>query len=47
MPYISKITRFAYKKWMHFFEKFFVDGEEEIMMRQSGFIFFCLIHNFL
>jgi hypothetical protein len=23
------------------FEKYYVDGEEEIVMRQSGFIFFC------
>jgi hypothetical protein len=30
-----------------FFEKFYVDGEEETVMRRSGFIFFCLVHNFL
>jgi hypothetical protein len=32
---------------VYFFEKFYVDGEEEIVMRQSGFIFFCLVDNFL
>jgi hypothetical protein len=42
-----RIRRFAYEKWVYFFEKFYVDGEEEIMMRQSGFIFFCPIDNFL
>jgi hypothetical protein len=30
-----------------FFEKFYVDGEEEIVRRRSGFIFFCPIDNFL
>jgi hypothetical protein len=30
-----------------FFENFFVDGEEEIVMERSGFIFFCPIDNFL
>jgi hypothetical protein len=30
-----------------FFEKFYVDGEKEIMMRQSGFIFFLPLDNFL
>jgi hypothetical protein len=30
-----------------FFEKFYVDGEEEIVMWQSGFIFFYPIDNFL
>jgi hypothetical protein len=30
-----------------FFEKFYVEGEEEIMMRRSGFIFFCVVDNFL
>jgi hypothetical protein len=30
----------------NFFEKFYVDGEE-IVMRQSGFIFFCLVDNFV
>jgi hypothetical protein len=30
-----------------FFEKFYVDGEEEIVMRRSGFIFFYLVDNFL
>jgi hypothetical protein len=32
---------------VYFFEKFYVDGEEEIVMRRSGFIFFCLVDNFL
>jgi hypothetical protein len=32
---------------MYFFEKFYVDGEEEIVMRQSGFIFFYPVDNFL
>jgi hypothetical protein len=31
---------------MYFFEKFYVDGEEEIVMRRSGFIFFCPVDNF-
>jgi hypothetical protein len=31
---------------MYFFEKFYVEGEEEIMMRWSGFIFFCLVDSF-
>jgi hypothetical protein len=31
---------------VYFFEKFYVDGEEEIVMRQSGFIFFCPVDNF-
>jgi hypothetical protein len=30
---------------MYFFEKFYIDGEEEIVMRSSGFIFFCLVDN--
>jgi hypothetical protein len=30
-----------------FFETFYVDGEEEILMRRSGFIFFCLVDDFL
>jgi hypothetical protein len=30
-----------------FFEKFYIDGEEEIVMRRSGFILFCLVDNFL
>ena len=32
---------------MYFFEKFYVDGEEEIMMRRSGFTFFYPVDNFL
>jgi hypothetical protein len=32
---------------VYFFEKFYVDGEEEIMMRRSGFIFFSPVDNFL
>jgi hypothetical protein len=32
---------------VYFFEKFYVEGEEEIMMRRSGFIFFCPVDNFL
>jgi hypothetical protein len=32
---------------VYFFEKFYVDGEKEIVMRRSGFIFFCLVDNFL
>jgi hypothetical protein len=32
---------------VYFFEKFYVDGKEEIVMRQSGFIFFCAVDNFL
>jgi hypothetical protein len=30
-----------------FFEKFYIDEEEGILMKQSGFIFFCLVENFL
>jgi hypothetical protein len=41
-----RIRRFAYEKWVYFFEIFYVDGEEEIVMRRSGFIFFCPIDNF-
>jgi hypothetical protein len=41
-----RIRRFAYEKWVYFFEKFYVNGEEEIMMRQSGFIFFYPVDNF-
>jgi hypothetical protein len=41
-----RIRRFAYEKWMYFFEKFYVDGEEEIVMKRSGFIFFCPVDNF-
>jgi hypothetical protein len=41
-----RIRRFAYEKWVYFFEIFYVDGEEEIMMRR-GFIYFCPIDNFL
>jgi hypothetical protein len=44
---IDRIRRFAYEKWVCFFEKFYVDGEEEIVMRLSGFIFFCLVDTFL
>jgi hypothetical protein len=47
VPEMVRIRRFAYEKWLYFFEKFYVDGEEEIMMRPSGFIFFCPIDNFL
>jgi hypothetical protein len=47
VPETVRIRRFAYEKWVYFFEKFYVDGEEEIMMRPSGFIFFCLVDNFL
>jgi hypothetical protein len=32
---------------VYFFEKFYVDGEEEIMMSRSGFIFICTVDNFL
>jgi hypothetical protein len=32
---------------MYFFENFYLDGEEEIVMRRSDFIFFCLVDNFL
>jgi hypothetical protein len=31
---------------MYFFEEFYVDGKEEIVMRRSGFIFFCPVDNF-
>jgi hypothetical protein len=31
---------------VYFFEKFYVDGEEEIEMRGSGFIFFSPVDNF-
>jgi hypothetical protein len=47
VPEMVRIRRFAYEKWLYFFEKFYVDGEEENMMRPSGFIFFCPIDNFL
>jgi hypothetical protein len=47
LPETVRIRRFAYEKWVYFFEKFYVDGEEEIVMRRSGFIFFCLVDNFL
>jgi hypothetical protein len=30
-----------------FLRNFYVDGEEEIVMRRSGFIFFCPVDNFL
>jgi hypothetical protein len=30
-----------------FFEKFYVGGEEEIVMRRSGFVFFCPVDTFL
>jgi hypothetical protein len=30
-----------------FFEKFYVEGGEEIMMKQSGFICFCPVDSFL
>jgi hypothetical protein len=30
-----------------FFEEFYVDEEEEIVMRRSGFIFFYPVDNFL
>jgi hypothetical protein len=43
----QKFATGAYEKWVYFFEKFYVDGEEEIVMRQSGFIFFYPIDNFL
>jgi hypothetical protein len=42
-----RIRRFAYEKWVYFFENFYIDGEEEIVMRRSGFIFFYLVDNFL
>jgi hypothetical protein len=42
VPETVRIRRFAYEKWVYFFEKFYVDGEEEIVMRRSGFIFFSL-----
>jgi hypothetical protein len=29
------------------FQKNYIDGEEEIMMRQSGFIFLCPVDDFL
>jgi hypothetical protein len=32
---------------VYFFEKFYVDREEEIVKRRSGFIFFCPVDNFL
>jgi hypothetical protein len=47
VPETVRIRRFAYEKWVYFFEKFYVDGEEEIVMRRSGFIFFCPVDNFL
>ena len=47
VPETIRIRRFAYEKWVYFFEKFYVDGEEEIMMKRSSFIFFCLIDNLL
>jgi hypothetical protein len=33
VPETVRIRRFAYEKWVYFFEKFYVDGEEEIVMR--------------
>jgi hypothetical protein len=47
IPETDRIRRFAYEKWVYFFEKFYVDGEEEIMTRRSGFICFCPVDNFL
>jgi hypothetical protein len=47
IPETDIIRRFAYEKWVYFFEKFYVDGEEEIMTRRSGFICLCLVDNFL
>jgi hypothetical protein len=32
-PETVRIRRFAYEKWVYFFEKFYVDGEEEIVMK--------------
>jgi hypothetical protein len=33
VPETVRIRRFAYEKWVYFFEKFYVYGEEEIVMR--------------
>jgi hypothetical protein len=31
IPETDRIRRFAYEKWVYFFEKFCIDGEEEII----------------